>query len=83
MNFGRKKFDTQFTRTGKKIKYFMHGMQKLAVDVTFTHMKAKKGTKMNVESTVATMYNGCTILETMKVMGSLNPNSLTRPYNKG
>ena len=36
MKFGGKKYDTQFTRTVKKKKYFIHDMQKLAVDVTFT-----------------------------------------------
>ena len=36
MKYGVNKYDTQFTSTGKKKKYFMHDMQKLAVDVTFT-----------------------------------------------
>ena len=49
MDFGGNKYDTQFTRNGKKRKYFMHYMHKLAVGVTFTHMIAKKGIKNNGE----------------------------------
>ena len=36
MEFRGNKYDTKFTRTGKKRKYFMHYMHKLALDVTFT-----------------------------------------------
>ena len=43
MKFGGNKYDTQFIITGKKKKYFMHGMHKLAVDVTFTQIKYNKG----------------------------------------
>ena len=45
VNFGGKKYDTQFTSTEKKKTCFMHYMHKLAVDVTFAHMTAKKGIK--------------------------------------
>ena len=44
MNFGGKTYDNQLTtRTGEKKKYFMNDMHKLAMDVTFTQMTAKKG----------------------------------------
>ena len=43
MKFGGNKYDTQFIITGKNKKYFMHGMHKLAVDVTFTQIKYNKG----------------------------------------
>ena len=43
MKFGGKTYDAQLTTsTGEKKKYFMHDMHKLAVDVTFTQMTAKK-----------------------------------------
>ena len=46
MKFGGKTYYTQFaTRNGEKKKDFMHDMHKLSVDVTFTHMTAKKGIK--------------------------------------
>ena len=56
MNFGGLKYDTQFASTGKKKKQFMHNMHKLAVNVTFTHMTAKKGIKRHVERVVANIY---------------------------
>ena len=37
-------------------KYFTHGMHKLAVDVTFTQMTAKKSIKNNGEMAVDSMY---------------------------
>ena len=47
--FGLKTYETQFvTRTGEKNKYFMHDMKKLAVDVTFTQITAKKGINNHV-----------------------------------
>ena len=46
----------QFTSTGKKRKYFMNDMQKLAVDVTFTHMTDNKGIKNRGQRAVAAMY---------------------------
>ena len=61
----------------------MHDMHKLAVDVTFTQMTAKKGIRKHVERVVADMYNEYTQLEDMKLMGSLNPNSLTISQKKG
>ena len=46
MKFGRKTCHTQFTtNNGEKKKGFMHDMQKLAVDMTFTQMTAKNGIK--------------------------------------
>ena len=36
MKFRGNKYYTQFTSTGRKIKYFIHDMKKPAVDVTFT-----------------------------------------------
>ena len=50
MKFGGKTYNTQFnTSTVEKKKYFMHDMHKLAVDVTFTQMTAKKGLKKHGE----------------------------------
>ena len=46
MKFGGKTYDTQFTTsTREKKQYFLHDMQKLAVDVTFTQMMANKEIK--------------------------------------
>ena len=46
IQFGGETYDTKFTTsTGEKKKYFMHDMHKLAVDMTFTQMKDRKGTK--------------------------------------
>ena len=53
-------------------------MQKLAVDVTFTQIMAKKGTKKHQERMVASMYKEYIQLEDMEVMGELNPGILTR-----
>ena len=52
---GGNKYDTKFTRTGKKIKQFMHDIQKLAVAVRFTSMTSKKGIKKHGEIAVAAM----------------------------
>ena len=41
---------------GKGKKYFMRDMQKLAVDVTFTQMTAKKGIKKHGKRAVEDMY---------------------------
>ena len=56
MKFGGNKYDTQLTSTRKRNKYFMHDMHKLAVDVKFTHMKAKNGIKNHGEIAAADMY---------------------------
>ena len=57
MKFGGKTYNTLFsTSTGEKKKYFMHDMHKLAVDVTFTQMTAKKGIKKHGKRAVAYMY---------------------------
>ena len=46
MKFGDKTYDNQLiTSTGEKKKYFMHEMNKLAVDVTLIQMIPKKGIK--------------------------------------
>ena len=57
-------------------------MHKLAVDVTFTQMTDKKGTKKHGEREVADMYKEYTQLEEMKVMGELNPYNLTISQKK-
>ena len=69
IKFGGKKYDTQFTSTGKKRKHFMHDMHKVSVDVTFTQMTANKGINKHVERAVADIYKEYTQLEYMKVMG--------------
>ena len=61
----------------------MPDMHKLAVDVTFTLMTAKKGIKKHGEIAVAAIYKEYTQLEYMKVMGALNPDSLTISQKKG
>ena len=46
MKFEGKTYDTQFTTsTGEKKQYFIYNMHKLAADVTFTLMTAKKDIK--------------------------------------
>ena len=83
MKFGGGKYDTQFTTsTREKKKYFMHDMHKLAVDVTFTQITAKRGIKKHGEIAVAYIYKEYTQLEYMKVMGELNPDSLTISQKK-
>ena len=62
--------------------FFMHDMQKIAVDVIFTHMVAKKGIKNNGEISVESMCEECTQLKDVKVMGSLDSDILTRTQNK-
>ena len=84
INFGGKTYDTQFTiSTGEKNKYFMHDMHKPAVDVVFAQMTAKKCIKKHGEREVAARYKEYTKMEYMKVMGSLNPDIITRSHNKG
>ena len=61
----------------------MHDMHKLAVDVTLTQMTAKKGIKKHGERAVAAINKEYTKLEDMKVMGGLNPDSLTISQKKG
>ena len=58
-------------------------MQKLAVDVTFIHMKAMKGINKHGDREVEDLYKEYTQLEYMKVMGALDPDSLTRSHKKG
>ena len=58
-------------------------MHKLAMDVTLTEITAKKGIKKHGEIAVAAIYKEYTQLEYMKVMGALNPYSLTISQKKG
>ena len=44
-------------------------MQKISVDVTFTHMTTNKGIKRHGDRTVDTMYKEYKKSENMKVMG--------------
>ena len=60
----------------------MHDMHKLAVDVTFTQMIAKKGIKKHGDRVVASMYKEYTQLEDIKVMGELKHYNLTRSQKK-
>ena len=53
-------------------------MKKLAVDVTFTQMTAKKGINNHGERAVEATYKEYTQQEDMKLMGALKPDSLTR-----
>ena len=56
----------------------MHDMHKIDVDVTFTHMKAKKGIKNHGEREVYAMYKEYTKFKDTQVMGVVDPYSLTR-----
>ena len=56
MNFGGNKYYIQFASTGKKRKYFMHDMHKLAVYVAFPQTTSKKGINKHVYKAVAAMY---------------------------
>ena len=51
--------------------------------MTFTQMASKKGIKKHGNRDVAAMYKEFTQLEFMKVMGALNPDSLTISQKKG
>ena len=57
-------------------------MHKLAVDMKFTQMTAKKGIKKHGERAVAAIYKEYTQLKYMKFMGALNPDRLTRSHKK-
>ena len=52
------------------------------MNVKFTEMTANKGIKKHGEIELSDMYKEYTQLEDMKVMGSLNPDSLTRSQKK-
>ena len=54
----------------------MHDMHKLSVDVTFTHMAAKKGINNHGERAGVDMYKEYIHLEYVKVMEALYPDSL-------
>ena len=77
MKFGENKYDTQFTSTGKKKKYFIHDMHKLAVNVTLTQTTANKVINKHRQREVAAMYKEYTQKEKMKVMGAIDPGILT------
>ena len=53
-------------------------MHKLAVDVIFTQITSNKGVKIYVDRAVAAMYKYYTKFQYMRVMGSLEPDNLTR-----
>ena len=67
----------------EKRSIFMHYMHKLAVDMTFTQMTAKKSIKKHGERSVLAMYKEYKKIEDIKVMGAPNPDILTRSHNKG
>ena len=79
---GENKTPNSLPELGQKKQYFMHAMQKLAVDVTFTQMRSKKCIKKHEKRAVALMYKDYTQPEYMMVMGVLDPNSLTRSQKK-
>ena len=56
MNFRGNKYDTQFTITGNKRKYYMHDMHKIAVGVRFTQMTSKNGIKKHKYIALPAMY---------------------------
>ena len=60
----------------------MHDMHKLALDMTFTQMKSKKGIKNHGYRAVAIMYKEYTPLEYMRVTELLDPDSLTISQKK-
>ena len=61
----------------------MHNMHKIAVDMKFAQMKSKKGIKSHGEQLVAAMYKYYIHIEDMKVMGTLDPESLTKSQKWG
>ena len=58
-------------------------MHKLAVNVTFTLMKSKKGIKNHEERGLSVMYKEYIKLEYIKVMRALDSGSLTKSQKKG
>ena len=66
----------------KRRKICFHDIHKLAMDVTFTQMTAKKGIKKDGERELIAMYKEYTQLEDMKLMGELDLNSLTISHKK-
>ena len=61
----------------------MHDIQKLALDVKFKQMKAKKFIKRHGNRAVSAMYKAYTKLKDMKLMGALDPDSLKISQKKG
>ena len=58
-------------------------MQKISVNVMFTHIISKKGIKRNGEKAIAETFKEYTQLEYMKVMGELEPGSLKKSQKRG
>ena len=81
MKFGGKKYDTRFTNTGIK-KKIMLDMHKIAVDVTFTLMTAKKGINTHLEQAVSAMNKDYYRIEDIKVMGALDLDSLKKSQKR-
>ena len=61
----------------------MHYVHKIAVDVTFTQMTAKKGIKRHGEQAVSAMYKDNSQLDDMKVMGVTGPGQPQKITKKG
>ena len=58
-------------------------MHKIAVDVTFTQITAKRGIKMHGEQAIASMYKQYINLDYMRVLGAMSPESLIKSQNWG
>ena len=53
----------------KKYQEFMHNIQKIAVDVTFTQMTTNTGINMHVERAISDMYKDYIQLDDKKFIG--------------
>ena len=53
-------------------------MHKIAVEGKFTKISTKTGIKIHSEVAISSMYKQYTPLENVKMMGALNPESLTK-----
>ena len=58
-------------------------MYKISMDVTFTQMKSKKRIERHGEQEIASIYKYYTHIENTKVMGALDPDSLTKSQKRG
>ena len=79
-NFGGNKYGTQFINIGEK--KFMHDMHEIAVDAKFTQMIANKTMKRHVKRVIL-VYKDYTHIQDMKIMGSLEPYSITKSQKGG
>ena len=61
----------------------MHGMHKLAVDVTLTQIISKKGINRHGKRSITDMYKEYTHIEGMKVMELLDPKILKNLQKRG